>query len=167
MARMVFFSFHYEEDKWRANQVRNSWVTKPDREAAGFWDAASWEEVKRKGEEAIKRWIDKQLEGTSVTVVLIGTETFDRKYVLYEIEKSYERGNGLLGVYIHNLKDQYGNVVKKGDNPFKYRYIPEPDGKKPFLSEIFYPTPTYDYIDDDGYNNLGAWVEKAAKDAGR
>src|SRR3990167_10356932 len=70
MARRVFFSFHYERDIWRAGQIRNSWVTKPDRESAGFWDSASWEEVKKKGEEAIQRWIDKQLEGTSVTVFL-------------------------------------------------------------------------------------------------
>jgi hypothetical protein len=96
MARRVFFSFHYERDVWRASQVRNSWVTKPDREAAGFWDAASWEEVKKKGEEAIKAWIREQLKGTSVTVVLIGTETYKRKYVQYEIEQSCQMGNGLL-----------------------------------------------------------------------
>jgi hypothetical protein len=64
MARHVFFSFHYERDIWRASQVRNSWVTKEDQKAAGFWDAASWEEVKKKGEEATKRWIDKQLEAS-------------------------------------------------------------------------------------------------------
>ena len=72
MARKVFFSFHYERDVWRAGQIRNSWVTKPNRETAGFWDSASWEEVKKKGEDAIHRWIDNQLNGTSVTVVLIG-----------------------------------------------------------------------------------------------
>jgi hypothetical protein len=88
MATRVFFSFHYERDIWRASQIRNSWVTKPDREAAGFWDAAAWEEVKKKGEEAIKRWIDKQLGGTSVTVVFIGAETSERKYVQYEINQS-------------------------------------------------------------------------------
>lgn len=85
MARRVFFSFHYERDIWRASQIRNSWVTKPDRKTAGFWDAASWEEVKKKGEDAILRWIDNQLNGTSVTVVLIGAETSERKYVGYEI----------------------------------------------------------------------------------
>lgn len=105
MARRVFFSFHYEKDIWRASQVRNSWVTKPDREAAGFWDAASWEEIKKKGDEAVKRWIRDQLNGTSVTVVLIGTETSERRYVQYEIEQSWERNNGLIGVYIHNIKD--------------------------------------------------------------
>ena len=54
MARRVYFAFYYERDVWRSGQVRNSWVTKPDREAAGFWDAAAWEEVKKKGKEAVK-----------------------------------------------------------------------------------------------------------------
>ena len=111
MARRVVFSFHCETDIQRASQVRNSWVTKPDREAAGFWDAAAWEEVKKKGEEAIKRWIDKQLEGTSVTVILIGAETSERRYIQYEINQSWNKGNGLIGAYVHNLKEQMGGIL--------------------------------------------------------
>lgn len=162
MARRVFFSFHYERDIWRANVVRNSWVTH-DRESAGFWDASLWEEEKKKGEEAIKRMINKGLEGTSVTVVLIGTETSGRKWVRYEIKESYNRGNALIGVYIHNIRDQNSYTDKKGNNPFDYIYI-EQDGKKVYLSEIY---PTYDWVSDDGYNNFGDWVEKAAQKAGR
>lgn len=163
MARRVFFSFHYERDIWRAGIVRNSWLTQEDREAAGFWDAASWEEVKKKGEEAIKRWIANQLEGTSVTVVLIGAETSERKYVQYEIIQSYNKGNGLLGVYIHNLKDKNGQTDTKGSNPFDYISI-EQNGKKVYFSHIY---PTYDWVSHDGYNNFGDWVEKAAKKAGK
>jgi len=162
MARRVFFSFHYERDVWRANQVRNSWVTQ-DREAAGFWDAASWEEVKRKGEEAVKKWINKQMEGTSVTVVLIGAETNGRKYVDYEIEQSRKKGNGLLAIYIHNMRDKYGNRDVKGKNPFDYWYTTV-NGQKKYFSSIY---STYDWVDDDGYNNFGNWVEEAAKNAGR
>ena len=117
MARRTFFSFHYERDVWRAGQVRNSWITK-DREAAGFWDAAKWEEVKKKGEDAIHKWIDEQLKGTSVTVVLIGAETSTRKYVDYEITESHKKGNGMLGIYIHNMKDSNGKTDSKGANPF-------------------------------------------------
>jgi len=163
MARRVFFSFHYERDIWRASQIRNSWVTKPDRESAGFWDAASWEEVKKKGEDAIKRWIDNQLNGTSVTVVLIGAETSERKYVGYEIQKSYQIGNGMLGIYIHNMKDQYGRTDYKGKNPFDNWYITR-NGQKIYLSSFY---KTYDWVYDRGYENLGDWIEKAAKDAGR
>lgn len=159
MARRVFFSFHYERDIWRASQVRNSWVTKPDREDAGFWDAAAWEEVKKRGDDAIKRWIDKQLEGTSVTVVLIGYETSERKYVLYEIEKSWKEGKGLIGVYIHNLKDRNGNKDWQGNNPFdKFTFK---------RNDNVVAIPTYDWVYNDGYNNLANWIEKAAKEVGR
>src|SRR5271168_4044531 len=102
MARKACFSFHYERDVWRAGQVRNSWVTR-DREAAGFWDAVAWEAVKKKGDDAIKAWIRNQMDGTSVTAVLIGAETASRPYVKYEIEQSSAKGNGLFGIYIHNM----------------------------------------------------------------
>lgn len=81
MARRVFFSFHYERDIWRAGVVRNSWRTKPDREAAGFFDASIWEEAKKKGDAAIRRMIDDALKNTSVTAVLIGNQTANRDYV--------------------------------------------------------------------------------------
>jgi len=158
MARRVFFSFHYERDIWRANQVRNSWVTKPDREAAGFWDAADWEKVKKQGDEATERWINKNLDGTSVTAVLIGAETSGRKWVKYEIRKSHERGNGLLGIYIHNMEDMNGKTDKKGSNHF---------GKIDEEHYFFQLYPTYDWVNNDGYNNFADWVEKAAKKAGK
>ncbi|MDI9331429.1 MAG: TIR domain-containing protein [Alphaproteobacteria bacterium] len=163
MARRVFFSFHFERDVWRAGQVRNSWVTKADRESAGFWDAADWEEVKKKGDEAIKKWIDKQLEGTSVTAVLIGAETSEREYVGYEISQSHKRGNGLLGIYINKVKDSSGKTDVKGKNPFDSWYVTV-NGQRRYFSEMY---KTYDWIEDDGYNNFSKWVETAAKAAGR
>lgn len=163
MARRAFFSFHYENDVWRANQVRNSWVTKPDRESAGFTDAADFEEVKKGGDAAIKKWIDNQLSGTSVTVVLIGSETSERDYIKYELQKSYAKGNGLLGIYIHQLKDSNGNKSTKGSNSFGE--IGKDSSGKTIYFSIDYTT--YDWVDDDGYNNLGAWIEAAAKKAGK
>jgi hypothetical protein len=163
MARKVFFSFHYERDVWRAGQVRNSWVTKPDRDTAGFWDSASWEEVKKKGEAAIKKWIDDQLTGTSVTVVLIGAETSKRDYVKYELEQSWKKGNGILGIYIHLMKDKDGKTDTKGNNTFGPIFT-SPNYDEKYFFEKF---STYDWVDDDGYNKLGDWVEAAAKKAGR
>lgn len=149
MARRTFFSFHHVRDSWRVGQVRNSWVTAPDRQAAGFWDAAEWEKVKLQTHDKIIKWIDEQLDGTSVTVVLIGTETSERKYVQYEIERSIARGNGLLGIYIHNMKDSQGNTDRAGANPVPTRYK------------------TYDWVNDSGYSNIGKWIEAAATVAGR
>ncbi len=163
MARRVFFAFHYERDVWRAGQVRNCWVTKPDRESAGFWDAAEWEKVQRQGKEAIEKWIREQLKGTSVTAVLIGAQTASREWVTFEMIESHNKGNGLLGIYIHNVKDRDGRTDSKGTNPFSNIYI-ERDGKRVYFTELY---PTYDWVSDNGYENLGDWVETAAKKAGK
>lgn len=162
MARKVFFSFHFERDIWRVGQVRNSWLTKPDRESAGFWDKVKWEEVQREGEEAIKRWINNSLNGTSVTVVLIGAETSTRKWVRYEIKRSYERGNGMLGIYIHNIKDSSGKTDTRGENTFG-EITTNHRGEPVYFWQLY---SIYDWVNNNGYQNLGAWVEAAAKKAG-
>ncbi|HEV7505866.1 MAG TPA: TIR domain-containing protein [Thermoanaerobaculia bacterium] len=154
MARRVFFSFHHQGDILRIGQIRNSWVTKPNQEDAGFVDAADWESIKRQGDLAVKRWIEAQLNGTSVTVVLIGAETASRPWVLYEISESHRKGNGLLGIYIHNCRGLDGSTCHQGVNPFT----------KVSLASVY---PVYDWVNDNGYNNMGAWIETAARNAGR
>lgn len=154
LARRVYFSFHYENDAWRAAQVRNSWVTHPNRETAGFWDHAEWETVRRQDEGTIKRWIDRQMEGSSVICVLIGEGTCDRQWVRYEVQHAIEEGKGVIGVRIHNLRDQNGNTCPEG---YTGSWIV--DGEHTF-EELF---PTYDWVNDDGYNNLGDWVEVSGR----
>jgi hypothetical protein len=159
MARKVFFSFHFQRDVWRVGQVRNHWLTKPDRASAGYWDAAGWEEVKRKGDTAVQNWINNALHGTSVTCVLIGAQTSTREWVEYEIKQSHKIGNGIFGVYIHALKNKDGKTDLKGKNPFDNLTF-----KGVSLSRIY---PTYYWNADKGYDNFSSWVEKAAKLAGR
>lgn len=160
MARKVFFSFHFERDAWRAGQVRNSGMTQ---EKSGFTDAAAWEEVKKKGDKAIKEWIDEQLKGTSVTAILIGKETADREYVQYEIKKSAEKGNGFVGIYIHNLENQDKETDTQGSNPLSNFYYKK-DDKKVYLSDIY---KTYYWKKDKGYEKISEWIEEAAQLAGR
>jgi hypothetical protein len=158
VARRTFFSFHFERDNWRAGQVRNCYVTQ---DSAGYIDAADWQEVKRKGQAAIEKWIDDQLKGTSVTVVLIGAETSTRDYVGYEIKQSHAKGNGLLGIYIHKIRNVNGETDVKGANPFD-NWTVDLNGKKTTLSSIY---PTYDWVTDDGRANMGSWIETAYKKA--
>jgi len=122
-----------------------------------------WEEARTKGQAAVEAMIDKGLENTSVTVVLIGRETAQRPYVLYEIKKSYARGNGLLGVNIYKIKNLQGEVDDSGENPFDKLLVSE-NGAKVALSSKF---PVYNWNNDNGYANLGSWIEAAAKKAGR
>ena len=117
MARRTFFSFHYDNDIWRANQVSNSNVV-AGADTAGFFDHSEYEEARKAGAEGIRRMILKNLKNTSVTVVLIGSETANRPWVKYEIEQSIAQKNGLLGIYIHHLKDQNGNTsLFRGTKP--------------------------------------------------
>jgi antiphage defense system Thoeris ThsB-like protein len=155
MARKIFFSFHYERDAWRAGQVRNANVVS-DEDEYGFIDAVDWEAIKKKGNAAIKRWIDDQLENTSVTAVLIGAETADREWVQFEIQRSWNRGNGVVGVRIHNIKDQDQEADTAGRDPFEDFKLP--DGTR--LSSV---CKTYDWVNDDGRANLGKWADAAAK----
>ena len=146
MARVTFFSFHYQRDIWRVNQIRNA-PNVTGCAAAGFQDSSLWEEAKRKGEAAIKKLIDDALLGTTVTVICIGAQTAGRQYINYEIDKSIARGNGILGVHIHNLKDKKTDV--KGAVPHK-------------LTAGGYKVYTYSDLDA-----LGRWIEAAAKAAGK
>ena len=103
MARRVFFSFHYD-DVTRANVVRNSdQITRRYDGAIRFYDKSLWEEAKKQGSLAIKRMINRGLKGSSVTCVLIGQHTWHRRWVRYEILKSLVRGNGIVGVNIHDV----------------------------------------------------------------
>jgi len=148
MARRVFFSFYYQRDIWRVNQIRslpNIVGTAP----AGFQDASLWEEAKKKGDAAVKKIIDEALKRTSVTVVCIGCKTAGRKFINYEIQKSMDRGNGILGVKIHHLKDKDGNTDPEGEVPYKLTA----NGYK-----------VYKY---SNHEKLAEWIEKAAKDAGK
>jgi hypothetical protein len=117
LARRSFFSFHYLPDVWRAWNVRNSWVVSSDEEDRGFFDSSVFEASKKDGDEALKAFLRKGLENTSVTCVLAGTETWNRRWVRYEIARSVLKGNGLLTVYIHGVKNNEGLVAPKGPNP--------------------------------------------------
>lgn len=159
MARRVFFSFHYDNDINRSMTVRNSWVTQ-GKEAAGFVDKAEFEKIKRTGETAVHNWIDNQLNGTSVTVVLIGSETLNRPFVQYEICESLKRGNGVIGVYIHNIRDMITQKGSMKGNPHTVIGYYN-DSSPAYFDNVC--DGIYDYTYDNGYANLGAWIENAAR----
>lgn len=132
MARRVFFSFHYQDViDFRANVVRNHWLTKSDRSAAGFFDASIWEDAKKTGSIALKRLINSGLKNTTVTVVLIGSATYERRWVRYEIMRSMCKGNKIFGVHINGIEDKDQKTKSLGWNPFNYLgYKYSDDGKK-------------------------------------
>ena len=114
--RQIFYSFHYRPDCWRTSQVRNIGVVEGNKPATDN----DWEKITSAGDDAIKKWINGQMNYRSCTVVLIGNKTADRKWINYEIIRSWNKGMGVVGIYIHGLKNKDGHISLKGNNPFDY-----------------------------------------------
>jgi hypothetical protein len=193
VARRVYFGFDYEDVKtFRANVVRNHDVVKRElEEAAGFFDASIWEDAELHGEAAVKRLINSALENTSVTCILIGTGTWQRRWVRYEILKSNDRGNKMFGVHINSVPDKNQQTFLHGLNPFSYLgFVINADGRQltyhehdgtawkvyqdlPVKATSFDNqyrgkgyrlsdwVPCYDWISGDGYKNFPTWVDDA------
>lgn len=127
--RQVFYSFHYIKDYWRASTVRSIGVIEGNQPASDN----DWETVIGGGDDRIKNWIREQMKYKSCTVVLIGSNTANRKWINFEIVESWNKGLGVVGIYIHGLKNQDGYISEKGENPFGY-ITHGPTGRK--LSSI-------------------------------
>lgn len=187
--RRVYFAFHYQDViDFRANVVRKSGVVTND---DTFIDGSLWEESKKKSSLALKRLINSGLEYTSATCVLIGSETFLRPWVRYEIFKSFERGNGMFGVHINSIRDKQQKVYQQGLNPFSFTgfyidktrllsFVEFKNDQWHYSADITgYKVPsvssetcgrvwsfsdlfaTYDWVLDDGYKNFHHWAEIA------
>lgn len=154
--RHIFYSFHFNNDVMRVQQIRNIGALEDNKPVS----PNEWEEVKRKGAVSIKKWIDDNMKYRSCVVVLVGTETANRPWVRYEIEKAWSDGKGLLGIHIHNLKCPRNGICFKGINPFDTFHFT--DGRK--LSSV---VKCYDPISWDAYGeisrNLDSWVEDAIR----
>lgn len=114
LATSVFFSFHYDRDYWRVQQIRNIGALAGQQELS----PQAWEAVRRQGNAAIEGWIDRQMSGTSAVVVLVGTETAQRRWVDYEIRKAWNEKRPLVGIRIHALLDSNRKSSAPGPNPF-------------------------------------------------
>ncbi|WP_317973698.1 TIR domain-containing protein [Novosphingobium pituita] len=140
--RRVFYSFHYQADIFRVNHIRKAGQFR----ALDKWrtltphDRSLWEEAKLKNPSALMRTIDKGLEGTSVTCVLAGYETWNRQWVRYEIAKSLQRGNGLVVVTIHNCKCPNNGYALPGLNPLAQMAVGYDAQNKPRIYERFNET---------------------------
>jgi hypothetical protein len=122
-----------------------------------------WETVKRGGDRAIQTWIDEQLRGRSCVVVLIGSATASRKWIQYEIAKGWNDGKGVVGVYIHRLKDRNGYTATKGANPFDHVTLQSGGALSKWVKA--YDPAGYDSkaVYQTIANSLDGWIEEAIK----
>ncbi len=152
--RQVFYSFHFGNDVMRVQQIRSIGALEDNKPVS----PNDWEEVKKKGDAGIKKWINDNMDYRSCVVVLVGEETANRPWVKYEIEKAWNDGKGLLGIHIHNLKCPRNGTCNKGANPFDQFNFK--DGRK--LSSVvkcYNPKSTDAYTDIK--DNIEDWIEEA------
>ena len=194
--RRVFFAYHYKPDVQRAQVVSKSWVTKPDRESAGFMNNLEFEKKQRQDKELLKQFLSDAMKSSSVTAVLIGTETVYRPWVRYELVRSFQQGRGLLGIHVHNINGFDGKPVAQGPDPLENLAFAVTKGRVSWIhyttqgwqpytevptasaSDIPYSLRDGDYktfkslfsvywwYGDNGYVNLGSWIDNAASKQG-
>jgi hypothetical protein len=198
MARRTFFSFHYKPDVSRAWVVKNSQIVK-DREDAGFLDSSAFEEAQRKDPDSLRRFLRKEMEGSSVVCALVGAETARRRWVRFEIMQGIWDERGIFGIRIHTIADLNQKTTTAGPNPFDLLgvYVAE---KKMYFAERASVSDKWTYTTDFGkqmlpkwaygaipsngiyplsnffslrswssnaHNEIGGWIETAAKQASR
>jgi hypothetical protein len=156
MAKKCFLSFHYKVDSWRVSQVKHIGSI----EEQPLLDSNKWEEIKKKGDTAIEKWIADNMKGKECLVVLVGEKTAGRRWVKHEIKKAWKDGLGVLAVHIHNLKDSAGNQSSKGANPFTGLTV---DGESVAGKVYDPPYATSTYVYDHIKENIEGWIKDAVK----
>lgn len=213
--RRAFFSFHFD-DSMRVNVVRNAWkITHPDSATMrSFQDSSLWEAKKITNDNAIKALIRGGVSSTSAVCVLVGSETWWRRWVRYEIARAIVDGRGLLAVHLNSIRHHRTLTPHtRGSNPLDFMAIGKPpsDPWKPvryflyeknavpdglggyrwewqrysdytdavtlpgwvidpaagFVTPLSENADEYDYMASEGHRNLGSWLDRAAKRAGR
>lgn len=126
--KRVYFCFHHQDLlDWRIQVIRNHWLSKEGHEDAGVFDEPTWDESSLSGQAAIKRLINGGLENTSITCVLIGTHTWHRRWVRYELIESIQRGNRVVGVHVNGIPDRTNRTKPPGRNPLEHLALSFPN----------------------------------------
>ncbi|HTA83463.1 MAG TPA: TIR domain-containing protein [Bacteroidia bacterium] len=158
--RKIFYSFHYDHDVFRVQQIRNIGTLEENEPVK----ANAWEDIKKGGDKAIENWINDTMKDRNCAVILVGEKTAERPWVRYEIKKAWADGKGVLGIHIHNLKCPvkireypYTGKSNKGVNPFETFTLGNKDMSS--IVQCYNPDP------NDAYGDIKAglekWVEKA------
>lgn len=160
MATKVFLSYNHCVDHWRAAQLRKLKCISANQPASD----EDWYAITRRGDDAIRDWINRSMAGRPVTILLIGSSSRGRKWINYEIEKSYRDRKTIIGVYVHHLLDHDGGRSTKGPNPFEEFRLTNSNMRLSHILKTYDPPTregdvTLRYIAD----NLDQWIEEASQ----
>jgi hypothetical protein len=153
--RKIFYSFDYEKDVLRVQQIRNIGVLEGNEPVT----VNAWEEVRKGGAKAVENWINENMKDRSCVIVLVGERTTDRPWVRYEIKKAWAEGKGLLGIHIHNLKCPNAGTSSAGRNPFSTFTV----GGRDMSDFVKCYNPDSQKPNKDIIANLELWIEDAIR----
>ena len=93
---------------------------------------------------------------------LIGSATAGRKWITHEISTGWNKGKGVLGIHVHNLKDSSQAQSAKGGNPLGYVTMSKDGSKLSAIAKVYDPpfttsTNVYDHIK----TNIESWIDEA------
>ncbi len=146
--RNVFFSFHYA-DIMRVNNVRLCGEFKGSspadvlygptkRSIEGFYDKSLWESRKLDGPDALKNLIRDGVKNTSVVCLLVGSHSYSRRWVRYEVARSVIDGKGLVAIHINSIRHHQPPYAAhaRGTNPAFCMGIAKRDNGNFYLCEL-------------------------------
>jgi len=114
--RKVYFAFSFD-DVLRVNNVRQIGKIGPPQEsrnARTLSDRSIWERRSITNDEGLKDLMRNGVKYSSAVCVLIGTDTWESRWVKYEISRAVIDGRGLFSVDINSLNH---NVRRTPDPP--------------------------------------------------
>jgi hypothetical protein len=123
--RKAYFAFHFD-DIMRVNNVRQAWkihhADSPLKRS--FYDSSLWESRQLHSPDSLKSLIREGVEYTSAVCVLVGSHTWSRRWVRYEIARAVIDGRGLLAVHLNNLRHHVRRLADPcGANPLAYMAV--------------------------------------------
>jgi antiphage defense system Thoeris ThsB-like protein len=117
--RKVYFAFRFK-DIMRVNNVRQSGKIgfDEDKNPRDFYDRSIWEKRAIEDPESLKRLMREGVEHSSAVCVLVGSDTWQSKWVKYEIARAVIDKKGLLPVGINSLAHVHSRISHSaGINP--------------------------------------------------
>ena len=101
-------------------------------------------------------------ERETCAIVLAGTDTANRKWINYEIIKAWDEGLGVVGIYIHGLKNLAAETSTKGNNPFDFIGYGNTGKKLSAIVKIYNPGGT---TSKERYDWISTHLENAVEEA--
>ena len=118
MPQKVLFVFDVEHDAHRVGQIGDMPTVVVKKLLS---DETQWARIRTKGDQTVQKLMDKAIDQTTATVVLIGGHTDKKDYVRCCIRETIRKGHPLVGIQIHHLEDEQGRVDNPGPKPARIK----------------------------------------------